>query len=241
MSDVKQVNGKSGRHYETPAGTFPSVTTILSATKSQRDREALQRWRESVGEEEANRISRQSTADGSLLHSCIEGMVSWEDGVMTDLGGVFIKIASDNNGADKERVSRLFNIWNQHIRPRVGQAYMVEKYGWNERHGYAGAIDYYGEFDGIPSVVDWKNSNKEKQEAWITDYKLQGAAYIGIASRCPSFTAFPPPQQFVCCIMNNESDEPQVFRYSLNDIIKDIWPLWELRCKAFHHGDIKRD
>lgn len=237
MNDVRQINGKSGRHYETPAGVFPSVTTILSATKPEKDRLALQAWKDRVGEAEANRISKQSTSDGTLLHACIESMLAMDER-MDDVRGVFERIATDTTGADKERVSRLFSIWRTHIRQRTGSVYALEQFGWNERHGYAGAIDYYGEFDGVPSVVDWKNSSKAKQEAWIGDYKLQGAAYIGIATRCPAFTMHPAPKQFVCVVLHDESDEPQVFKYDLPTIIRDIWGLWELRCKAFHNGNV---
>ena len=234
MSDVRQINGKSGRHYETPAGTFPSVTTILSATKSDRDRQALQAWKDRVGEAEANRISKQSTADGTLLHSCIEGILAMDER-FNDTRGVFEQIATDTTGADKERVSKLFNGWREYIRPRTGAVYALEQFGWNKKHGYAGAIDYYGEFYGIPSVVDWKNSSKAKLEAWIADYKLQGAAYIGIASRCPAFTMHPSPVQFVCVVMHDEDPEPQVFKYDLRTVVAEIWPLWEQRCRMFHN------
>ena len=45
---TKNVNGK--RHYDTPGGMYPSVTTITS----QVGKEAIKQWRERVGAEEAN-------------------------------------------------------------------------------------------------------------------------------------------------------------------------------------------
>ena len=51
---------------------LPSVTTILSATQSEEQRESLQRWRERVGEEEATRIVDQSGARGTAMHKILE-------------------------------------------------------------------------------------------------------------------------------------------------------------------------
>lgn len=232
---IEQINTPSGRRYSTPEGVFPSVTTILSATKSERDKQSLEDWRNRVGIEEANRISKQSTTDGTLFHSCIEGMTSWEHHKMMGAESVYELIKNDTTGANKTRVLNLFDKWREFIHPKVGETYFTEKFGWNSLHKYAGAIDFGGEFDGIPSIVDWKNSTKSKKEEWITDYKLQGAAYTGIVYRCPDFKDVPKIQQFVSVIINDETDEPQVFKYSLNDILKDWWPQWELRCKVYHN------
>ena len=42
---------------------------------------------------------------------------------------------------------------------------------------YAGTTDLIGLHDGIPSIMDFKNSLKEKKLEWIEDYFLQLAAY----------------------------------------------------------------
>ena len=233
-TEIRQINGKSGRSYDTPAGVFPSVTTILSFTKPAEERKKLEEWRQRVGIEEAERISRNSRNDGTLLHSCIEGILSLHPDKFEDVRGTFEKIATDETGANKERVSMLFNKWNEFTRRRTGAVYALESFGWNAKHGYAGAIDYYGEFDGVPSIVDWKNATKAKQEAWIQDYRLQGSAYIGIAHTCPVFAEFPNPQQFVCVVISDECDEPQVFKYSLSEITSQYWPVWESKCKYYH-------
>lgn len=230
---VVQINSENGRRYQTPDGIFPSVTTILSGTKPEADRLALEQWRNRVGVEEADRISKQSTDDGTLLHFCIEGLNAWDERMMS-YGDVLNYIGNDESGADKVRVHGLVAQFRDYIQPRLGQSYFIEEYGWNPNHGYAGAIDHIGEFDGVSSVVDWKNSKKAKKEDWIKDYRLQGAAYTGMVYRCPVFKDVPPVKQFVCVVFNDETPEPQVFKYSLEDILNREWPLWEQRVKIWH-------
>ena len=71
---ISRVEIKGKRHYQVKKdndiiGTFPSVTTILSATS---DKSGLDRWRKKVGEEEANRISTLSMNRGTVMHRLVE-------------------------------------------------------------------------------------------------------------------------------------------------------------------------
>ena len=51
---------------------LPSVTTILSATKSEEEKAALANWKERVGHKEANRIKTEASTRGTSMHSYIE-------------------------------------------------------------------------------------------------------------------------------------------------------------------------
>jgi genome maintenance exonuclease 1 len=42
---------------------------------------------------------------------------------------------------------------------------------------YAGTTDLVGIYNGKPSIIDFKQTNKPKKTEWIDDYFLQGAAY----------------------------------------------------------------
>ena len=64
---------KEGRFYDCNGTKLPSVTTILSATK--KDKESLTRWIERVGEEEANRIRDEAAARGSHVHYILEKQI----------------------------------------------------------------------------------------------------------------------------------------------------------------------
>ena len=41
----------------------------------------------------------------------------------------------------------------------------------------AGTTDLVGIYDGVPSIIDFKQTNKPKKTEWIEDYFLQAAAY----------------------------------------------------------------
>ena len=56
------------RKYLLGENKLPSVTTILSATKSEEDKAALANWKERVGVKEANRIKTKASQEA---HQCI--------------------------------------------------------------------------------------------------------------------------------------------------------------------------
>ena len=42
---------------------------------------------------------------------------------------------------------------------------------------YAGTTDCVGIYNGQPSIIDFKQTNKPKKDEWVDDYKLQLCAY----------------------------------------------------------------
>ena len=63
---------KGSRHYFLDGSSLPSVTTILSATKSEEDKAAILAWKQRVGNVEAERIKKEASARGSSMHSYLE-------------------------------------------------------------------------------------------------------------------------------------------------------------------------
>ena len=50
--NIEQINGPNGRLYQTPEGfKYPSITTVLSC----QPKEGLEKWRDRVGEDEADK------------------------------------------------------------------------------------------------------------------------------------------------------------------------------------------
>ena len=60
------IGGK--RHYDTPNGSYPSITTVLSI----RNKEGIYAWRKRVGNEEANKITKRAVTRGTHFHSLLE-------------------------------------------------------------------------------------------------------------------------------------------------------------------------
>ena len=143
------------RLYQTPRGDFPSVTTILGATANKVE---IQRWRERVGEAEAERIRSEAADRGNALHEMIERYL------LHGIGG---------SGPWWDSM--------EHVLADVDNVRLIEGPLWHDV-GYAGTADLIADFRGIPVLLDWKTARKPKKRGWINDYVLQGTAYAGAAN-----------------------------------------------------------
>ena len=158
-SDLDSVTKTKGRHYVDPDGNkYPSITTVLSILS----REAIQKWRERVGEEEANRISRVASSRGTKIHNIIEKY-----------------IANDPEYLQGEMPHNIQTF--KDIQPIVDQnlskIYSIEAPLYSKHLGVAGRVDCVGVWNGKDSIIDWKTSRKEKKKEWISSYFMQAAAY----------------------------------------------------------------
>ena len=206
------VEGK--RFYATPDGkNLPSVTTILDKTKSEESREALNRWRRSVGAEKAQQITTEAANRGTRMHTYLEDYVK--------------------TGEIKERTTNPFS-WASHAMAHV----VVEKglKNVNEFWGievplyfpgiYAGTTDGAGIHLNEESILDYKQSNKPKRREWIEDYFVQLCAYAeahnevhgtrirkGVILMCvkpdvdEQFNIIKPPQYQEFVLEGNEYDK----------------------------------
>ena len=154
------INGE--RHYLAGSEKLPSVTTILSGTQDPDKASSLQAWRDRVGQANAVKIVDEAAARGTAMHKILERYVD-ESGYldMTKVG------LNAHNMAIKIIERGLCNI--------------TEYYGiectLHYPGLYAGQADMVGVHKGEDAIVDFKQTNKPKKEEWITDYKLQLAAY----------------------------------------------------------------
>ena len=144
---------KEGRFYDCHGTKLPSVTTILSATK--KDKESLTRWIERVGEEEANRIRDEAAARGSHVHYILEKQI-----VHGDLWDY-----RPDSGEEKRAYKMACKIMDEGF-PRISQVYGCEVSLYNPDK-YAGRADVVGVFEGEPAIMDFKQTNKPKKREWI--------------------------------------------------------------------------
>jgi genome maintenance exonuclease 1 len=161
--DRTTIDGK--RHYCLPDGSkVPSVTTILDRTKPAEDREALARWRKSVGEQRAQEITTEAANRGTRMHAYLEHYV-----LETDM-----KPLPSNPFAHPSWFMAAEVILNglQHVDEFWGTEVPLYYSGL-----YAGTTDLIGTWKGRPAILDFKQSNKVKKREYITDYFLQLAAY----------------------------------------------------------------
>ena len=160
---VPRKTTKEKRTYDAEGQDLPSVTTILSATKSEESKAKLAAWRQREGEKKADKIRDDAAARGTIMHRILEGYVKNEGHMdLSDLGQEAGTMAQ--NIIDKGHFSPLTEVWG------------LEMPLWYPGL-YAGASDVAGIYDGRESIIDFKQSNKFKKREWIDDYFIQCAAY----------------------------------------------------------------
>ena len=158
-AELKRKEGDA-RLYLTPDGeALPSVTTILSKTK---DKSFLKKWRAKVGEEEAEKIIRDSAKIGTALHLYIERFVNGDK--YKDLTEVGVQAEKMAQKIIDEAFKDITEIWGSEV-----HLYNPGK--------YAGTTDMVGVYKGRPTIIDFKQTNRPKKREWVQDYLMQLAAY----------------------------------------------------------------
>jgi len=202
----KSINNK--RHYIVGNEHYPSVTTILGATKPYKDRKAIENWKKEIGEKEAEKITVTACNRGTKIHSLIEHKLI---------------------GVEKECPSENIGFWES-IKPvlsRVSEVQLIEGAVWHPLK-FAGSVDCVGCFDGELSIIDWKTASKPKKPEWIEDYFLQVSAYCAGVNRVYGTRI---SKAVVVIALDNIS--AQVFKVDTNDLYK-YWLQFQTRLTSYH-------
>jgi hypothetical protein len=153
------------RLYSTPEGhKVPSVTTILDKTKPAEAREALARWKKSVGEKKAQEIVTEAANRGTRMHKFLEDYV--KQGDINDPGTNPFSQQSHKMASIviAEGMKNVTEVWGSEV-----PLYFPEL--------YAGTTDCCGVHLGDEAILDFKQTNKPKKLEYISDYFLQLTAY----------------------------------------------------------------
>lgn len=157
--DSTTIDGK--RYYWTPDGAlYPSVTSVLGSNQEKKD--GLQRWKDKVGEQEANRISRRASSRGTQLHQICEDYLLNKENYLSKHMPPHIE---------------LFNSIRPILDESVEVIYGNELALFSHTLKTAGRTDMFCRFQGVNTIVDFKTATKDKKEQWIQDYFLQSTAY----------------------------------------------------------------
>ena len=204
LLDLKTENVDGKRHYVTPDGNkYISITTLLSNLS----KAGIQKWRERVGAEEANRISTKASRQGTGVHSICESYIKNEDGFL--------------DGRMPNEVEMFQSI--ESLLDCIDDVHCVEGALYSDELKLAGRTDLIAEFDNQLAVIDYKTSRKIKTWEMCHSYFMQGAFYamayeerIGI------------PINNIVIIMAVENEKPLLFKET-----KDRWiePLNQVRHK----------
>ena len=152
------------RHYAIDGSEekLPSVTTVLSKTKSKEDSESIQRWIKRVGEKEADKIKSEAAARGTAMHKYLEDLILGQRSLdLTNLG---------------QQAQRMAEIIVERGLNDCSEIYGTEAVLYYPGL-YAGSCDLIAKYKDKVSIIDFKQTNKPKQREWIGDYFLQMGAY----------------------------------------------------------------
>jgi hypothetical protein len=187
--DIIAETTTAGRKYNCPNGiAYPSVTTVLSILSE----EAIQRWRNRVGAEEANKISHRASTRGTSVHAIIEkyllNYIDYDDGYLPNIIDNF------------KSVQRVLD-------ERIGTIHGLESPLYSDHLGIAGRVDCVAEFDGVLSIIDFKTSRKLKKVEYIENYFIQESAYAIMWEERTG-----KPIVNLVTIIAVDDEEPQVFK-----------------------------
>lgn len=155
----------NGRWYDTPKAYYPSITTVLGQTAPPEKVASLERWRESLGHAEADRVSKAATDRGTNVHLLAERFLKGEE-VDAPIDGEPVPPADlASFRALKLKLKSIDEVWGQEVAL------------YSDSLEVAGRCDLIGVYKGTPCIVDFKTSSRIKSRADIADYELQLAFY----------------------------------------------------------------
>ena len=151
------------RKYLLGDNKLPSVTTILSATKSEEEKAALANWISRVGVKESNKIKTEASSRGTSMHTYIEEFLRGR------INESFFESNEQYKNMAKEIIEKGINGKLEEIYGMEETLYYPEQ--------YAGTADLIGVYQGKNVIIDFKQANKPKKTDYIQDYFLQLGAY----------------------------------------------------------------
>ena len=199
---TQTIDGK--RYYETPEGKhYPSVTTVTGMLNAK----WIKKWRKAVGEEKANKISRQASIRGTRYHQLQEDFL--------------------NNELTEERLKKatpldlmMFN-QTKELTSKLGDIYMLEGSMYSDKLEMAGRVDCVAEFAGKVSVIDFKTSTKHKTPSKIKNYFLQETAYETMFEEMYGV----PIERIVTIVAVEETGQSQLFVEEPNNWLEQLQEL----------------
>ena len=160
---TKNINRK--RFYLTPEGKlYPSITTVLQRRKM----EGLMEWRKKVGDDVANYIARTAAHRGTKVHHMCEDFLNNMESNYPE------------KWAEHKKNFLPYVLFSQ-IKPvlmqKVNNIFAQECGLYSDKYKVAGRVDCIGEYNGVPSIIDFKTSTKERNDDWNESYYIQASAY----------------------------------------------------------------
>lgn len=197
-----------GRIYKTPVGDLPSVTTVLG---NYYDKSGLEKWRESLGHEKADKISNDCARNGTMLHGVMEKFLLNQD-------------YSKANSIDRMR----FQSVKRKLEANIKAVYGVEYPLFSKKLKTAGKTDSIINWNGYNTVLDLKTTRKYKSEKWIESYFTQTTAYSMMINE----SGMIDPITKIIIVFSTDDFECYYFEKNVSDYVGIVNKIFiENRCK----------
>ena len=212
---AKNVDGKRFYEHITTGEKYPSITSVLSI----RQKEGLIKWRQRVGEEVANHVMITSANRGTAVHNMVEDHLN----------------NIDINNVEKYKKQFLPRMMFQVLKPvlnNINNISLQEAQMFSSNYTVAGRCDCIAEYEGELSVIDFKTSKGEKEEDWIENYFIQGAAYAEMYEE-----HFGTPINQIVILVVTEEGTTQIFKKNKQEYLPKLKEAIESFYKWVENND----
>jgi genome maintenance exonuclease 1 len=172
FGNITESKQRGKRHYVTPEGKiYPSVTTFLSLTAPAEKTEGLDKWRQRIGNDEADRQVAQSQNIGKAAHTIIEDALGNKS---SDMRG--FQLGSEDLLMANQVASGIIKT----IQPNLNGVIKQEIGLYSDNLRLAGRCDLFAIWKNKFAVIDFKNKRKavpEDRPEWIQSYFDQCLIY----------------------------------------------------------------
>ena len=186
---------------------IPSVTTIIDGCYPKSN--YLISWQIDKGKDEAERILKEASEDGTFIHERVEWLCKG------------LSVNTEGLNGKQARALMAFVAWFKEVKPKI-LANEIKVYDIDK--GFAGTVDIIAEIDGEPYIVDIKTSN------YLHDsYNAQVAAYAEAYSSYMRESG-----QMKAGILHLTAKTKKGWSFREVDV-DEGWKMFDLCRKMFHH------
>ena len=147
----------NSRHYKINNQMLPSVTAILSMTRSESEKESLAAWKARLGEQAADRVRDVAALRGTAMHGIIEAYLLARNNLEL--------FEQEKEKTNAQKMADL--IISDGLKNKLSEINGVEcTLHYPGPKGFGGTADLIGVYENIPSVIDFKQKNSIMKESY---------------------------------------------------------------------------